>query len=44
MAESAIKKGDMNRVNKATADIAQYQILILIQDEIESLKKAKAGI
>lgn len=30
IAESAIKKGDMSRANKATADIAQYQILIEI--------------
>ena len=44
IAESAIKKGDMTRVNKATADIAQYQILIEINDEIDSLKKAKTGI
>ena len=28
IAESAIKKGDMTRANKAKADIAQYQILI----------------
>jgi hypothetical protein len=44
MSESAIKKGDINRANKAAADIAQYKILIKIQDEIESLKKAKTGI
>jgi hypothetical protein len=28
IAESAIKKADMSRANKAKADIAQYQILI----------------
>jgi hypothetical protein len=28
MSESAIKKGDINRANKAAADIAQYKILI----------------
>jgi hypothetical protein len=44
MAERARKNGDISRVNKATADITQYQILIEINDEIDSLKKAKAGI
>jgi hypothetical protein len=28
MAESAIKKGEVSRANKAKADIAQYQMLI----------------
>jgi hypothetical protein len=34
----------MSKFNKAAADIAQFKILIEIHDEIESLKKAKAGI
>jgi hypothetical protein len=34
----------MSKFNKAAADIAQFKILIEIRDEIESLKKAKAGI
>ncbi len=44
IAERASKNGDMSRANKAAADIAQYQILIEIYDQIDSLKKAKAGI
>lgn len=44
MAERAKLKGEMSKLNKATADIAQFEILIKIYDEIDSLKKARAGI
>ena len=44
MAERASKNGDMTKFNKATADIAQFQKLIEIYDEIDSLKNAREGI
>jgi hypothetical protein len=34
----------MTKFNKATADIAQFQKLIEIYDEIDSLKNAREGI
>jgi hypothetical protein len=34
----------MSKFNKAAAEIVQFELLLEIYDEIESLKMAKAGI